>query len=413
MVTEQSHRRHQPVPSSLQGCGTGANHFADRAFLPCKRLLSTPVIPLCRLYGRLALGDASIRFELPGLTVLQDEAAVVLHGTLRIKPIRQGRASHEVILVGDVVSEWKPLTPATGQPVPLPARTHPRMSLEMFIAEHGFQSIAFLATPTAWQDLSQGASMLTFLQNCRRQNANFMKAEQFEKDLLELFANPNVKAVVITRGGGEGLDIIGDSRQMAFILLASNRPFYTALGHDKDVSLLDKFADQSSIPADEPQAPLPATTGPHPAPEHSTGVPDVMDELLAMVSGDGPAPPSNEAACLITKPEPAELTTSQPPPPREPAPAAATDSAGSRPSGEHFMAWLKQAITLHRLIINDAKALVYTVDDTVYLVSPGLFQRYAQEHPQIGAIAKQEQQDWQWVQKQFEKLQLHRKQAMD
>lgn len=63
----------------------------------------------CRLYGRLALGDASIRFELPGLTVLQDEAAVVLHGTLRIKPIRQGRASHEVILVGDVVSEWKPL----------------------------------------------------------------------------------------------------------------------------------------------------------------------------------------------------------------------------------------------------------------------------------------------------------------
>lgn len=168
----------------------------------------------------------------------------------------------------------------------------------------------------------------------------------------------------------------------------------------------------SSIPADEPQAPLPTTTGPHPAPGHSTGAPDVMDELLAMVSGGGSAPPSNEAACLITKPEPPELTTSQPPLPREPAPAAATDSAGSRPSGEHFMAWLKQAITLHRLIINDAKALVHTVDDTVYLVSPGLFQRYAQEHPQIGAIAKQEQQqDWQWVQKQFEKLQLHRKQA--
>lgn len=37
--------------------------------------------------------------------------------------------------------------------------------------------------------------------------------------------------------------------------------------------------------------------------------------------------------------------------------------------------------------------------------------RYAQEHPEVAALAKQEnQQDWQWVQKSFEKLQLHRKQ---
>lgn len=62
-------------------------------------------------------------------------------------------------------------------------------------------------------------------------------------------------------------------------------------------------------------------------------------------------------------------------------------------------------------IINDAKALVHTVSDTAYLVSPGVFQRYAQEHPQVGTLAKQEsQQDWQWVQKRFERLQLHRKQ---
>ena len=30
-----------------------------------------------------------------------------------------------------------------------------------------------------------------------------------------------------------------------------------------------------------------------------------------------------------------------------------------------------------RLIINDAKALVHTVSDTAYLVSPSVFQRYA------------------------------------
>jgi len=54
---------------------------------------------------------------------------------------------------------------------------------------------------------------------------------------------------------------------------------------------------------------------------------------------------------------------------------------------------------------------VHTVSDTAYLVSPGVFQRYAQEHPQVGKLAKQENlQDWQWVQKRFERLQLHRKQ---
>ena len=75
------------------------------------------------------------------------------------------------------------------------------------------------------------------------------------------------------------------------------------------------------------------------------------------------------------------------------------------------MAWLQQGVASRRLIINDAKALVHTVGDTAYLVSPGVFQRYAQEHPQVGTLAKQEsQQDWQWVQKRFERLQLHRKQ---
>ncbi len=78
------------------------------------------------------------------------------------------------------------------------------------------------------------------------------------------------------------------------------------------------------------------------------------------------------------------------------------------------MAWLKQGIASRKLIINDAKALVYTVADIVYLVIPGVFQRYAQEHPQIVMLAKQDRvQKWQWIQKRFEKLLLllllHRK----
>lgn len=82
------------------------------------------------------------------------------------------------------------------------------------------------------------------------------------------------------------------------------------------------------------------------------------------------------------------------------------------PSGEHFLAWLRQRVQSRKLIINDARALVHTVADTAFLVSPGVFQRYAQEHPNTATLAKQDQvADWQWVQKRFEKLQLHRKQV--
>ncbi|BDB27870.1 DNA-binding domain-containing protein [Cupriavidus sp. P-10] len=139
-------------------------------------------------------------------------------------------------------------------------------------------------------------------------------------------------------------------------------------------------------------------------------MPDVVEDMLTMV-GLGGASADKHAkeipAQVLDAPIPATAATSLPPPVPAPAPV----SSAAKPSGEHFMAWLKQGIASRRLIINDAKALVHTVSDTAYLVSPGVFQRYAQEHPQVGTLARQEsQQDWQWMQKRFERLHLHRKQ---
>jgi hypothetical protein len=83
----------------------------------------------------------------------------------------------------------------------------------------------------------------------------------------------------------------------------------------------------------------------------------------------------------------------------------------SAPSGEHFIDWLRRGIASRKIIINDAKALVHTVADSAFLVSPGLFQRYAQEHPQIAQVAKQNEiSEWRWAQKRFEALKLHRRQ---
>ncbi|WP_223542986.1 MobH family relaxase [Pseudomonas sp. GL-B-12] len=74
-----------------------------------------------------------------------------------------------------------------------------------------------------------------------------------------------------------------------------------------------------------------------------------------------------------------------------------------------FLNWVREGIQSHKLIINDSKAKVHTVDGTVFLVTPGLFQRYVQEFPGISQGAEHEGEEWRWVQKQFEKLKVHRK----
>ncbi|HBO0859734.1 TraI domain-containing protein [Pseudomonas aeruginosa] len=187
-------------------------------------------------------------------------------------------------------------------------------------------------------------------------------------------------------------------------------------------------APDTDATTDENDAPSPASqpvpSVPPPAPGATPEAPaanDGLDALLELMSPPEPAvpltaPADETPAALAPSPSPT-VTQGTPPPtmidptPQPHPPKAATPRTQDPPSGEHFVAWLRQGVLSRKLIINDAKALVHTVADTVFLVSPGLFQRYAQEHPQIAALAKQDgMQEWQWVQKRFEKLALHRKQ---
>jgi hypothetical protein len=74
------------------------------------------------------------------------------------------------------------------------------------------------------------------------------------------------------------------------------------------------------------------------------------------------------------------------------------------------LAWLKTGVISHKIIINDAKARVHTVAGTAFLVSPDIFKRYALEHPEIEAVARERQLEaWQLVQRAFEKKKRHRK----
>ena len=85
-----------------------------------------------------------------------------------------------------------------------------------------------------------------------------------------------------------------------------------------------------------------------------------------------------------------------------------SNSSSDNP-GQVFLNWVKEGIQSHKLIINDSKAKIHTVSGTVLLVTPGLFQRYVQEFPGISQDSDQEIEEWRWVQKQFEKLKVHRK----
>jgi len=150
-----------------------------------------------------------------------------------------------------------------------------------------------------------------------------------------------------------------------------------------------------------------------PLPAQSAG--DGVEALLDLLGTSGMAPADLSSTTELLPPimeEPSlESSDSRAPADSLALESPATPALEGMSSGEHFVAWLRRRIEERKLIINDAKALVHTVTDSVYLVSPGVFQRYAQEHPETAALAKQDQlADWQWVQKRFEKLQLHRKQ---
>ena len=179
-------------------------------------------------------------------------------------------------------------------------------------------------------------------------------------------------------------------------------------------------------PNDAPAAAPTDTSSTQPEISHAPPTPsaapgaDSVDALLALLGTTDIEPPPHDleieqSSATNATEQPADSSQSDaalPLPVLTRPPITGRGNSREPLSGEHFMGWLRLRIQSRTLIINDARALVHTVNDMVFLVSPGVFQRYAQEHPQTASLAKQAQViDWQWVQKRFEKLQLHRKQA--
>ncbi|TEE52642.1 relaxase [Pseudomonas aeruginosa] len=186
-------------------------------------------------------------------------------------------------------------------------------------------------------------------------------------------------------------------------------------------------------PVEQPQVPEAKMTLRQPAPsvakpanemraiaKPSTDVQEETDDLYALL--DSINSPSEEL--VTSRDSPAATPTNtrgeenlqQPLGTAEPAdcaPETVKDvfmPSRSTDLGQRFVGWMKAGITARRLFINDTKALVHTVDGTAMLVTPGIFKRYVQEHPELEKLAQaKETTGWKLVQRAFEKQSLHRK----
>ncbi|MFG0462477.1 MobH family relaxase [Pseudomonas sp. yb_1] len=133
--------------------------------------------------------------------------------------------------------------------------------------------------------------------------------------------------------------------------------------------------------------PQPTPEGKQPVPEHPNQDFDYLDDLIDMLQ---------EPSEVETGPSAESLYSTAAPP---------QDVAGLA-----FLEWLREGIHSHRLMVNDSKAKVHTVDGTFFLVTPGIFQRYIAEHiEQPGRAAQKE--PWRRIQSHFEKLNIHQKRA--
>lgn len=202
------------------------------------------------VFGRLALGSASVVFRTSPEFAPQENEAVILKGILRIdlldRSSRQGedwRATHRVMLIGNVVGTWKPR--AAVEPVrPLPVRDE-HLSLESLLFDHGLSGLAILVSGTAKADITRMLTDSGVSERPRFIEANFGDASEFMRALRGLRGQREVVALAVARGGGTGQELIGGSREIIAELIEQKRPFYVALGHATDVALIDKYADQS------------------------------------------------------------------------------------------------------------------------------------------------------------------------
>ncbi len=83
----------------------------------------------------------------------------------------------------------------------------------------------------------------------------------------------------------------------------------------------------------------------------------------------------------------------------QPSPSNEADPGIHEDTGEQFLSWLRAGLASGDIITNDVRARVHVVPEGILIVSPAIFKDFAHHS----------NNDWNHVQKRFQKLGLHEK----
>ena len=198
------------------------------------------------VYGEISLGYGVLSFQVPAEAAPEDDEPVVIEGKLRLRVATRNsndgrRGNWRITLVGHVIGNWTPRKRQSPlQPLPPRGQTVP---FDAFIAEHGVEGLAILATDTAKQDIERELAVARVEERPHFVQANFDNPQAFLQALSALDACDEIRGLALARGGGAGLDVIGSSREIVAALMDRRCPVYSALGHATDLVLLDRYAD--------------------------------------------------------------------------------------------------------------------------------------------------------------------------
>jgi hypothetical protein len=178
-------------------------------------------------------------------------------------------------------------------------------------------------------------------------------------------------------------------------------------GVEAAVQLSQQQSRGEAPPADMPPAPS-VTSVTSPAISDSDEIASLLSLFDSVVNPQPPPETSGPASLPSNEARIPEASTTAPPEAIADVPSPLPNEAGDL--GATFVEWLRAGLVSRRIIINDTKALVHTVDATAMLVTPGIFKRFVQEFPALEAQATiKKVHAWQLVQRAFEKQKLHKK----
>lgn len=147
---------------------------------------------------------------------------------------------------GSVVGRWQPTSAASaGNGAALALRRESgRLPLSAWVEENELQSLLIIASDEGKPDLWQGLGARRQSLPLRFAVGRFGDASSF-LECLDRIDWDGVEGVAIVRGGGGGLDEVGNAPEVVQALLDRGVTFYSAMGHTNSACLLDKFADQA------------------------------------------------------------------------------------------------------------------------------------------------------------------------